>query len=162
MKLYPLALFISLGFVSHAFSQTVEGNFVSADREVSTGSYTIHWTVGEIITETFTTSEITLISGVKTTTGLTVTAVNPEVTERSINVFPNPFSETLTITSDQISLDEAAFTFLDPLGKNINLSILDFQKDRVSFLTRNLQSGVYILTVKNNNNFLTHIKVLHE
>src|SRR4051794_15687003 len=107
MKLNPLAFFISLLLVSPAFSQTVIGNFVSADQHVSTGSYSIHWTVGELITGTFTAGDQTVLtSGLQITNNSVITAFNPEVAAVFVQAYPNPFSETLTIVSDQMSLNE--------------------------------------------------------
>lgn len=67
-------------------------------------------------------------------------------------VFPNPFSEDITVKVQEI---DPSFTMKDILGKNVKLNVFKISNDEFKVNTAGLNSGIYFLTVTDGNSVKT-------
>jgi hypothetical protein len=163
MKYIALIVF---SFVSHlAMCQSVSlGDSHTAADQLVVSEYSVEWIIGELIvapihetnfiTSSLMGSEIKfIVTGMAETNSMS-SALQP---------FPNPFSRTLTITSQEQPLKDLLFDLKDVVGKSIVLPILHHDQEQVQFLTEGLASGVYFIQVRSpDNKLLTHFKIIRE
>jgi hypothetical protein len=157
-----IALIVLTCLTCYCYSQSFTGSIVSAYQESKNSNYSVQWSVGDLITETFIANTFKVGSGTTGIVALTITGISPETSyPNAVNTFPNPFVETLTVESETISLNQSAFEFYNALGKKQDVSIVTVQRNRVDFATHGMPSGFYVLKIKNNSTNLL-IKVIRE
>ncbi len=164
----PLFLLLFIVSVNYGWGQSsTYGGIVSSYQQAVNDSYSAEWIVGDVITETFEKYNFTAISGLIDDSGLNPTTSLEQHDKYGIYSFPNPFSNTLTIQSDQLpdqlQFNNLRFEFFNTLGVKIETPIINHGKKEASFFTGDLTSGLYILKIKNaSNKLLTHIKLIRE
>jgi hypothetical protein len=159
---FLLLIFFSSCILSPAISQTnISGNLVSAYQSASNSTYSVEWNIGEVLNETFETGDYIVSSGLPV---ISIVAGIDEVNEiDKIRLFPNPFSNTVTVESDVLQLNNLEFNFFDALGKKMNVNAMTMKSNQAIFFTEYLPSGIYILAIsQDNKKLLTHIKLIRE
>jgi hypothetical protein len=122
---------------------------VAAYHEVQTPTLSAQWTVGELITETFTTDHVTASNGINESqvvflvTGLE----NIQLDEFSLAVHPNPFTEKLTLETTRHPVNELVISFYDATGKKMEAQLLSIEENKVTFSTENFTPGFYLMNV---------------
>jgi len=113
------------------------------------GSTSLSWSIGEPVSETFSSSTNYLTQGFQQNyedfVGLIPTGFSP-----SFDVYPNPFSQTITIEWETIH-QATQLTLVDSQGKlfySENVSNSAFKK-QLSFDT--LAPGIYFLSIRSEN-----------
>jgi len=126
--------------LSFAFLLLLFGSSIQAQQVIATtgnfhsnGSGSIAFTMGECVTETFTSSGTMLTQGFQQS-GLTVTAIpgNPEFS-LNVTAYPNPTTDFLNISIDKVDLSGIRYTLYSLDGKILeskevksNLTVIPF------------------------------------
>lgn len=124
------------------------GDFFANDNQ------SISFSLGEIVTETFTESNMILTQGFQQS-NLTITSVDPAISSENISLFPNPVinSMKLNITGEIANME---FKLHNMEGK---LLIRKEISDRVTYINfEDYPSGGYLLNIIQNN---TLVKSFH-
>jgi hypothetical protein len=147
--------------ISSCIAQDIPGSFLSAYKESTHPNYSVQWSVGHLITETFVIGDITLGSGLSQQAPV-ITQIGEEAGS-GIVVFPNPFRNTLVVESTTVALTESTITLHSMLGVSQNVAFASITNDKAQITADDLPAGVYILTVKDNRTSQTKkIKVVRK
>lgn len=138
-------LIILLFLTQLAYSQSLVS---IAGQSFSNTNYSLDWSLGEVIIDTYTNQEYIITQGFHQTK-LTVVGLNEKYCEgNDFNVFPNPVDESLTINCLR---KETAFSWFlfDETGKSIDLKEqINFQQN-IDF--QQFNPGIYILKIISEN-----------
>ena len=95
-------LMLSLGFASVAQAQHIERQVTASagDYRQAPGLGSLHWTLGETVTETLTSGSVRLSQGFHQLYILSVDLDEPEAGAFSLKVFPNPATASVNIQTD--------------------------------------------------------------
>jgi len=85
--------------------------------------------------------------------------IKKQLINSALNIFPNPFSNQITITSNDGSIDEVKLYGIT--GSEINLLILGDSNDKILQMPEGLPVGIYILLV-NSSTGVSHFKLMRE
>ncbi|MFO7864255.1 MAG: T9SS type A sorting domain-containing protein [Salinivirgaceae bacterium] len=129
------------------------GNFISAQELVTTSgetfsntNYQMSFSLGETLTETFSSEEHTLTQGFQQG-NLTVTSVaDPVQTGLSVSVYPNPVQNHLTIETD---VQGAKYRIINIQGKVVKTGHITETALQIDFSY--LSNGTYLLNVNGQN-----------
>jgi hypothetical protein len=132
---------------------TAGDSFIKSD-------YQLDWTIGELQTETYEGTAITITQGFqqadykKTATKIENTDINPIY----ISVFPNPTTDYALINIENIELNGFKLCVTDILGKTL------FNSDLTSNCTQinltNYNEGVYMVVIKQNKKIVKILKTI--
>lgn len=112
-------------------------------------NYSMDWSVGEIATSTYTAGDLTISEGLHQNF-IEVEAIN-EIAEFGINIFPNPTTSFVTISSTEIDDFEVQITDLS--GKKVSTQNVVSNQTEIDF--SNYANGVYMLSILKNNQVQT-------
>jgi hypothetical protein len=116
-------------------------------------NYSISWTIGETVIETFQTSNVILTQGFQQTF-LNNIKINELLNEINVNVYPNPSKDFVNIMITNVLKEENKVELYNSLGqlliKNENIFQIDIS---------NYPNGIYFLKVQVINNFST-VKII--
>jgi hypothetical protein len=132
---------------------------VSTSGEFSVaGSGSLSWTIGEAITETFSSGNITLTQGFQQS-NLTITAID-EVAglSFSITAFPNPATDNIYLMIDNKSLKNIGYQLFDTSGKLIVSAKIDEKESSISL--NKFPPAVYLLKVTESDKPIKTFKVI--
>ena len=153
--LFLLLLFLCAG----AQSQTITQQLISSSGdEFKNNTYQLVWSIGETVTETFSANNQMLTEGFHQSNYI-ISAINQmSDLEFEINLFPNPTTNLIQLKIQNDKLENLHFVISDLSGKMIlseNLIIVNQQINLTKYL-----SGIYILSVYNQNQLLKTFKII--
>lgn len=132
-------------FASSAFSQVVVATQGGICKDTNAS---VEWTVGEPVIETFSSSQNIVTQGFHQP-GLIVVAIEENVLETSLNVFPNPVNEQLTIKNNG-EVNKVIFIIFDINGRKMMNG--DFTDNTMVVDVSSLPNCVYLLQLFDENN----------
>lgn len=150
-----VVLLSSISFLS--FSQTA--SFVAASQSSQSTSIIIDWSIGELITESFSNGSVHLSHGVNEAGSIfIITGDLKEPIAVEAKIYPVPFHSDVFIEAgdESSNLREQHITLLDETGRVMKAEV-DFisnQKARVD--GQLLAPGFYLLTLRTNNSIKTY------
>ncbi len=146
-------LLSSMSFLS--YSQTA--NFVAASQSSQSTSIIADWSIGELITESFSNSAVKLSHGVNEAGSIfIITGDLKEEVAAEAKIYPVPFqSEIFIEAGDDHNINDQHITLLDETGKVVSTEVdfISSQKARVD--ARSLAPGFYLLTLRTNTSIKT-------
>ncbi len=140
-----ISSFILISFLVR--SQEISTELISTAGNYFTNSeYQLEWTVGEVITEQFSSDEFVLTQGFQQG-DVEVTAINEISSENfDIKIFPNPATDFLSVVSNEKNID-FKISISDITGKKIiNLSEKNIS-NTFQINISDLTSGIYFLKI---------------
>ncbi|SRR6056297_1470946 len=131
------------------YSQNLERQLIGSTGGLSSGSSaTLSYSVGEAVTETFSSSSIILNQGFQQGYADEQTSVE-RITNAGFNilVYPNPADDYLIVHWNGVNEGSIYLTVTDISGRKVNaFNVNHLKKTRIS--TDMLEQGIYILSVK--------------
>jgi hypothetical protein len=159
LKLFPLIALGCLTFTTHAQSTSPEVIASSGDH-FDNGTNSISYTVGEPVILTVSSANNALTQGFHQTS-LLVDAVD-DVTENSgISVFPNPTSNQLTISAEQLGLYENASLY-DASGRLVWIQTESNPPLQSTVDMTSVAPGLYILRLLQSDESSLEFKILKQ
>jgi hypothetical protein len=133
-------------FTQTAKAQSLEPTVIASDGGFAVlGSGTIAWTLGETVTETFSTASHTLTQGFHQPSLINVNGIGG-ITIPGMSVYPNPAAESININLTHLPAGDYSIALFDVLGNKV--SEMNVADNRVVFLPLSpFANGVYMLTV---------------
>ena len=151
MKGNLLFLFVMFIGVSSTAQQVV----ASSGNSFSTVSYSVDWTLGEPVIETFTGSNNMLTQGFHQTKLVVTSLQDLTFPGLEVKVFPNPTENFLRIEVLQQGNDVFRYELSEITGRKIWLKELKTQSDQIDMSS--YASGIYLLHLFNSRD--EHIKI---
>ncbi len=152
MKKHSIVIFISIISIFHLSAQQIEENLLST----SGGFYestnlSMAWSVGEVMTETFSTQSLILTQGFLQPNDVE-TGVESKITfDSKISIYPNPSSIEFTIKlpndEDDITGNNYQMFMYDVNSKLIQTKLINQPINRIGI--QNYKSGVYFVKITN-------------
>jgi hypothetical protein len=125
----------------------------------ATGSGTVSYTVGQLVSNMNTGSNGTVTQGVQQTIEFIVLS-NPELTALTLKAvtYPNPTTDYIVLALTNSMLTDLSYTMFDLQGRLVTKGKV--QQEATQIAMKNLASGVYILKVNQNNSELKTFKII--
>ena len=140
-----------LGKLNMAYSQSIAPEILAVSGDYFTGTNaTLSWTIGESVTETFSSANAILTQGFHQTS-LTVTGIKDIDKNFSVSVYPNPVMNQLTVELEKVKRNYS-IEITDLNGKLISVQKINSTHSTIDVIT--YSAGVYFLNLKNENNQL--------
>lgn len=159
MKKTLLIAFCVFGFGT-AFCQSTKPEIISASGDYFTNANaTLSWTIGECITETYSSSGNILTQGFQQSKYL-ITAVDKVAKNNlKINIFPNPSSDFINVAFDN-NLKEQSYTLklFDMQGKELLTQKINTNQTRLAM--KQYATGVYFLKITDTNNQSSNYQII--
>jgi hypothetical protein len=144
MKKALLTFFI-IAIVKFCFAQTISPEVIASDGEHFVGTNAqLSWTIGEVMTETYSSGSNQLTQGFHQT-NLTSTLIKNIDQGFELSVFPNPVSEQLIIKSGETS-KAYFFNIFDNKGKLILTKPSQSNNSQIIDVSH-FSTGIYFLNV---------------
>ncbi|MCI4669515.1 MAG: T9SS type A sorting domain-containing protein [Bacteroidia bacterium] len=132
-----------LGMLSMATAQNGELEVVSpAGEAMSTSDMNVSWTLGELVVETYSGTDIVLTSGFEQPKSIPTSIEGFEVDFGKVKVFPNPVSQTLFIEREK-SNGSLNLNLYDISGKHVLSTSIKSLSGEINM--SNLAKGTYTL-----------------
>ncbi len=160
-KIYILIL--SIITTSGLFGQSINRELVSTTGEnFKNEKYELAWSIGETITETFSTTQIILSNGFSQG-NLQVTSIYDEKAEQGIEVllYPNPATESITVDltgSNFIVGDRMDLYLSDINGKTIRMEKMKSKRRKI--ILSGYENGLYFLTIRKAGQIIGNFKII--
>lgn len=153
-------LIIGIFLMNLAFSQTASPELISSSgNSFNNATYQLDWSIGECITATHTAGDYVITQGFHHDSYI-ITLVEDLATDINITVYPNPTTDLITIKTENSRFEEGkGEVFLI----NINGKVLLQEKINETEKQLNFSvytSGVYFLTVKQENQVIKNFKII--
>jgi hypothetical protein len=147
-KLIMISVFWIAAFSANA--QTAAPQLVSSAGESFTNTvYNLDWSIGELVTETFTGSQNTLTQGFHQGT-YTISSIEGNlVNEFKIIAFPNPTTDLISIKIESSITENLRFAVMDLTGKVLQTGEVINNNQQINF--SNYSFGTYLVTISMNN-----------
>jgi hypothetical protein len=141
-------------------AQTIKPEIIS-----TTGDYfknttnSLSWTLGECITETFSTSGYKFTQGFQQSTYIVTSANEPTIPSVSIKVYPNPTSDKINISmrNERQGKLEYLIELYDLLGRKQYTG--RFTNNLIELNMLSYPAGAYLLKISNGNQALQNFKI---
>lgn len=157
MKQPTLQLLLLLLWVPLLAQVTQERTVVaSGGDQMTSGSLSLSWTLGETMTETTTAAGIIVSQGFQQE-GLNPTGTHDTRLPFEVAVFPNPTSNAVHVTAETTQPIAAELVATD--GRVLQQRILDFAEGKATISLANLPAATYYLMLKAENNSFTTFKI---
>jgi len=148
MKKILIAI-LAVTAVIQTFGQNARLDVIASSGDFfSNSSNSVSWTLGECITETFSSSGNTLTQGFQQSLYV-VTSIDELMVEGiSVKAYPNPVSDFINISvkSDNAVLKNIGIELYDSQGKILFMD--KFSNDLIRLDMKNYSNGFYVLKVK--------------
>lgn len=151
-RIISIALFaVNLFIVGSIKAQSLDPQCVnSAGTKMTQSNGSLSFTVGELVVTTQTDSNGNSLGG-GFTTGATITTVSvqePDIRILSVNVFPNPTSDLVTVSIQQTTLSQLMLEIIDLNGKVLSSEKYNGINNSININTASWISGIYFLNLK--------------
>ena len=141
MRIIQLVIILCLPIIS--FGQDIQQSVIgSAGNEDKSDNASISWTVGEVVTETLTATNIVLSQGFHQGNLFISSIEEEEILEFSLTAYPNPVNDILTVNTQEHGLQ---YQVVDIHGKVLLNGVINSLSGQIDFT--NIPSGVYFLQV---------------
>jgi len=152
-------LFLLIFLITTLFSQSKAQNVIASAGDFNTTTTgSLSWTIGEVITETFSTGLNSLTQGFnQSQLSATATFELPGL-NFNLNAFPNPTSDFLIIETDRV--EKMEYLVFNQQGKLILQSELSGFQTKIDFKT--LIPAIYIIKIVENNIPLKQFKIVKQ
>ncbi len=142
-----LLFFAALLFVSLTMNaQTVSPSVIASSGGHAQGEgLTISWTLGEMAIETFQNDNLILTQGFHQTDIVITSVYESTSLDFTINAFPNPVKEQLTVNVQEGAAENIRFGMVDLQGNLLLEGELEGRETNIDLAT--FRSGVYFLTL---------------
>ena len=152
-------LTVGLGFaLLGANAQTASPELVSsAGDSFNNTSYQLDWSIGECLTATHTAGAYVLMQGFHQNTYV-ITEVEDLAKDINITVYPNPTIDLLTVNLEASARPSSVLTITDLNGKVLQQVAVTTDKEQLDF--SNYATGVYFLSVKQENQLIKSFKII--
>ena len=152
---YFLLTFVTMLVSICTFSQSLMPDVIATSGDYyTTSTIKLNWTLGETITETFIPGGKILTQGFQQSS-YTASSITETNENKQISVFPNPFSDIITINTGD--LKGLHFQVLDFQGRNIMEKTIEKSNKQIDFSA--YASGVYFIKVFENKTLLKTFKI---
>jgi len=142
MKLNKFFLFISFFYFFGYNAQEI----ISTQGDYFTnGTGSLSWTIGEPITETYSSASNDLSQGFQQTE-LQATLVEEAIIDITVQIYPNPVSDFLNISIDQQKINHS-FLIFDAQGKLLKNEVILSSSSIIDFSL--YTKGIYFLKIQN-------------
>jgi len=132
---------------------------VAASGEITNSNYLLSWSIGELFTNSFASSNYQAIEGFNETTGIyLITGVGDFNTLR-YSLYPNPFSNTIILETPSDDPNNLDISFLDELGKAIQFDIIK-EKNKMVITPREIASGLYFFLIRTDQGEIQRFKII--
>lgn len=160
IRIVPIFLFFT--FLSGlSWGQSAEPSVInSAGGQGESASMSIVWSLGEVVTETFRSEDKVLTQGLLQPE-IIVTMVEDFDTGVSVDVFPNPAREWLTIRAENFTGEELQFTLLDVSGNIVKRGYINGEAEK-SLRVSDLSPGIYFLRIISGTDNIKAFKVVKQ
>ena len=148
---------IHLLIVNISISQTVNYSIVAAGNTDKNNTYQMDWSIGEVISETFSKSPYLLMQGFFQGNLLITSLSGIDNATIQLKAYPNPFSQQITIEITENNYTNAFYTITDISGKLIMSKQLKTTTEILDF--NGFSQGNYIINFHINNNIVKTIKI---
>jgi hypothetical protein len=133
---------------------TSAGDFHSA------GGYSVSWTIGEPVIETFTSGSTVLTQGFQQPILISVSIYeNPEL-NFEINVFPNPTSDFLNVIIPGENYDEMQYFLFDAAGKLLDNRNIVSEQTQIMFT--HMSVAVYFIKIIHGDKVLKTFRIVKQ
>ncbi len=144
-------------------AQTVNPTVVSSNGDYSQNTQgSIEWTLGEVVSDTYTSSANITTMGFHQPEAMGVASLIKEQGNLSeVLVYPNPVIDELTINLEGLEESNYKFELYDGIGKLVfSSSVLITNQNKLSKLNlAEFAAGNYYLKITSNNNFNKTVKI---
>lgn len=141
---------ICMAGMGYAYSQSTQPEVIATAGDYYKGTnYTMSWTLGECVTETFASGANTLTQGFQQSTYAVTAVKQPELKGITVKAYPNPTTNFITVSVETTNdaLKGYSIELFDVLGKHLMNEKL---KDKTLQVDMSIyRSGSYLLRVSN-------------
>lgn len=153
--LSALLLFVGI----FAYGQAVPLQLVSSSGDTyKNSSYQLDWSIGEILTETYTSSQNTLTQGFHQGTLIITETDQLKDLQFEITAFPNPASDYVILMIAHPRVRNLRFTITAQNGKTLQNGKITEPRQQVSLA--GIATGVYFLNVLSDLELLKSFKII--
>jgi hypothetical protein len=156
-----LILTVGLGLaIFTANAQTASPELVSsAGDSFNNTSYQLDWSIGELVTETYTGAQNTLTQGFHQGTYIVTSIDENPLLEFSITAYPNPTSDLVTIDfPSSEGHGNVKIIVTDLSGKVLQTSEMQSDLEQINFSS--YANGTYLITVSQNNQSVKSFQII--
>ncbi|MFN3554559.1 MAG: T9SS type A sorting domain-containing protein [Bacteroidales bacterium] len=157
-----LLLYASFGlFLTPAFGQDVSTSVLnSSGGEGKSGTMTIAWSVGEVVTETFQQGDVWLTQGLFQPEIIITSVKEIAGILYDIRVFPNPSRDLLNIRFDRHPGEKTTWWLFGQGGNVMKTGVLDGLTE--TFSLEELPAGIYFLRIISGQTELKVFKIVKQ
>ncbi len=132
---------------------------ISASGGEATGDGTVSYSVGQLVNNMNIGSNGTVTQGVQQTIEFAVLS-NPELIALTLSAvtYPNPTTDYIVLALTNASLTDLSYMMFDVQGRLVTKGKV--QQEATQIAMKNLETGVYILKVNQNNSELKTFKII--
>ncbi len=143
-----LSLFASLFFCQSSNAQSLQPTVIASDGEYYTSSSgSVSWTLGEVITETYSAGNNILTQGFQQPKSGLVGVWNIKHTESSVFIYPNPTRGNVFIDMSKLPADEYTIELFDGIGKKIFSGVANAGGTAYPLWVGDQATGIYLLSI---------------
>lgn len=155
-------LFLTVGLglaIFTANAQTTSPELVSSAGDIfNNTSYQLDWSIGELVTETYTGAQNTLTQGFHQGTYIVTSIDENPLLDFSIVAFPNPTSDFISLKVESSKVESLQFTITDISGKILQNGNFTNEPEQINFSS--YAAGTYIVTISQNNQILKSFQII--
>jgi len=130
----------------------------SSGDSFSNSNYQLNWSIGELQTESFTSSELSLTQGFHQG-NFTITAVNQvEGLQFDITAYPNPASDFIILKVENFEIENLNFCITNMQGEKLQVEKMSSNNQQINF--SNYKVGTYFITLNRNNQFIKSFQII--
>ncbi len=131
----------------------------TAGKEISSSSGTISYSVGQVVSDTHSTTAGTINEGVQQPSEMILSTIETiEASYNWITTYPNPTNEKITLEIRKEKLDKFRFQLYDIKGNVLENKAIKNKQTKI--MMNNLLSGTYLLKVIQNNQKIVTFKII--
>ena len=126
---------------------------------VRIGNLTVSWTVGELMTSTYTTQSFKLTQGVQQPViAVQNVSSSSEMNAYKITAYPNPATDAVIVSIAEADEQQFTLRIFDVSGKLIHTVQITESETRI--LVANFPSGIYLLHISDGKNNVQTFKII--
>lgn len=130
----------------------------SAGNTYKNTSYQLDWSIGEILSESYSVTSQNLTQGFQQG-NYTITAVEQlKELDFEIRAYPNPATDFIILNVESSKLENLDYSILNMQGYTLQMDKITGDKQHINF--SNYDSGTYFIIIKQNNQFFKSFKII--